>query len=192
MMATVVDNVHQVVEDREEMKENNIRVTIQERGGRKLGHTLGHSVPGARGILNCQREKCFVCNSGGKEGICRKTGVGYKITCNKCEDEVAKYEGETGRNMFIRGCDHSQDVAKKAVDKPLWKHIVDKHEGVMARPTFSQFKMDATNFFRSAQRRKANEGVRIANLNPETRMNSCNEFRQGTNITMRPVRGVGV
>ena len=57
---------------------------------------------------------------------------------------------------------------------------------------FSQFKMDATNFFRSAQRRKANEGVRIANLNPDTRMNSCNEFRQGTNITMRPVRGVGV
>ena len=102
------------------------------------------------------------------------------------------HKGETGRNMFIRGCEHAQDVAKKAVDKPLWKHIVDKHEGVMARPTFSQFKMDATNFFRSAQRRKANEGVRIANLNPETRMNSCNEFRQGTNITMRPVRGVGV
>ena len=118
--------------------------------------------------------------------------MGYRITCNECEDEVAKYEGESGRNMFIRGCEHAQDVAKKAVDKPLWKHIVDKHEGVMARPIFSQFKMDATNFFRSAQRRKANEGVRIANLNPETRMNSCNEFRQGTNITMRPVRGVGV
>ena len=177
----------------EEMKENNIRVTIQERGGRKLGHTLGHSVPGARGILNCQREKCFVCNSGGKEGICRKTGVGYRITCNKCgNEEVAKYEGETGRNLFIRGFEHAHDVAKKAVDKPLWKHILEKHNGVMARPVFSQFKMDATSFFRSAQRRKANEGVRIANLNPETRMNSCNEFRQGTNITMRPVRGVGV
>ena len=107
-------------------------------------------------------------------------------------NKVAKYEGESGRNMFIRGSEHAQDVVKKAVDKPLWKHIVDKHEGVMARPIFSQFKMDATNFFRSAQRRKANEGVRIANLNPETRMNSCNEFRQGTNITMRPVRGVGV
>ena len=39
---------------------------------------------------------------------------------------------------------------------------------------------------------KQMRGVRIANLNPETRMNSCNEFRQGTNITMRPVRGVGV
>ena len=74
----------------------------------------------------------------------------------------------------------------------LWKHIVDKHNGVMERPTFSQFKMDATQFFKSAQRRKANEGVRIASLDPATRMNSCNEFRQGTNIMMRPVRGVGV
>ena len=73
---------------REEMKENNIRLTIQERGERKLGHTLGHSVPGARGTLNCEREKCFVCNSGGKEGICRKTGAGYRITCNVCGEEV--------------------------------------------------------------------------------------------------------
>ena len=46
--------------------------------------------------------------------------------------------------------------------------------------------------FFKPQRRKANEGVRISNLNPETRMNSKDEFRQGTNITMRPVRGVGV
>ena len=64
--------------------------------------------------------------------------------------------------------------------------------GVMERTIFSQFKMDVTQFFKSAQRRKANEGVRIANLDPTTRMNSCNEFRQGTNIMMRPVRGVGV
>ena len=178
---------------KEELRENNIRLTIQERGGRKLGHTLGHSVPGARGTLNCEREKCFVCNSGGKEGICRKTGAGYRITCNICGEEVlSKYEGETGRNLYTRGDEHAQDVARKAVDKPLWKHIVDKHNGVMERRIFSQFKMDATQFFKSAQRRKANEGVRIANLDPATRMNSCNEFRQGTNIMMRPVRGVGV
>ena len=63
---------------KEQMKENNIRVTIQERGGRKLGHTLGHSVPGGRGILNCQRDKCFVCNSGGKEGIFRKNRSGIQ------------------------------------------------------------------------------------------------------------------
>ena len=41
------------------------------------------------------------------------------------------------------------------------------------------------------QRRKANEGVRIANLYTETRMNSKDEFRQGTNIFLQPVRGLG-
>ena len=37
------------------------------------------------------------------------------------------------------------------------------HNGVMERPIFSQFKMDATQFLKSSQRRKANEEVRIAN-----------------------------
>ena len=37
--------------------------------------------------------------------------------------------------------------------------------------------------------RKANEGVRISHLDLETRMNSRDEFRQGTNIM---IRGVGV
>ena len=35
-------------------------------------------------------------------------------------------------------------------------------------------------------------GVRISHLDPETRMNSRDEFRQGTNIMMRAMRGVGV
>ena len=52
------------------------------------------------------------------------------------------------------------------------------HNGVMERPIFSQFKMDATQFLKSSQRRKANEEVRIANTDPTIRMNSCNEFRQ--------------
>ena len=127
-----------------------------------------------------------------REVLCLQKGS-CRITCNVCGEEIlCKYEGETGRNLYTRGDEHAQDVARKAVDKPLWKHIVDKHNGVMERPIFSQFKMDVTQFFKSAQRRKANEGVRIANLDPATRMNSCNEFRQGTNIMMRPVRGVGV
>mgnify|MGYP001465026839 CR=1 FL=1 len=52
--------------------------------------------------------------------------------------------------------------------------------------------MKVTNFFSKPQRRKANEGVRIAHLDPETRMNSKDEFLQGTNIFKHAVRGVGV
>ena len=52
--------------------------------------------------------------------------------------------------------------------------------------------MVQTGVFFKPQRRKANEGVRISHLDPETRMNSRDEFRQGTNIMMRAMRGVGV
>ena len=83
------------------------------------------------------------------------------------------------------------DVDKKAKDKPLWKHIVEKHEGRMAGTVFEHFVMKVTQVFIKPQRRMANEGVRIAHLNPETRMNSKDEFRQGTNVMMRPTRGVG-
>ena len=95
-------------------------------------------MPGVRGTLNCERVKCFVCNSGGKERICRKTGAGYRISCNICGEEIlSKYEGETGRNLYTRGDEHAQDVVRKAADKPLWKHIMAKHNGVMERPIFS-------------------------------------------------------
>ena len=102
---------------------------------------------------------------------------------------------EAGRKMrqtfYSRGNDYVKEVAKKIADKPLWKHIIEKHEGNMIVPMFSHFKMKAVDFYRQPQRRKANEGVRIVHLDPATRMNSKLEFRQGTNIGLRVVRGVG-
>ena len=64
--------------------------------------------------------------------------------------------------------------------------------GIMEVEIFEHYKMTQVGIFFKPQRRKANEGARISNLNPDTRMNSRDEFRQGTNITMRAMRGVGV
>ena len=72
------------------------------------------------------------------------------------------------------------------------EHIEEKHGGVMSVPMFSHFKTVVVRFFSSAQRIKADEGVRIAHLDPETRMNSKDEFLQGTNLFLVPVRGVGM
>ena len=92
----------------------------------------------------------------------------------------------------MRGVNYISDLRKKLTNKPLWKHILDKHYGVMNVLMFSHFKMELVNIFSKPQRRKAEEGVRIYHLDPETRMNSKNEFLQGTNLYLQPVRGVGV
>ena len=175
----------------EELKGSKISLSVQERGGKQLGQLLGTSVPGANNMKHCGRQTCFTCSTG-QEGVCRRTGVGYQIICNICARTVAsEYAGESGKNLFCRGEEHAADAKRKAADKPLWKHILEKHGGQMAIPLFEHFSMVRTGVFVKPQRRKANEGVRISNLNPDTRMNSKDEFRQGTNITMRPVRGVG-
>ena len=92
----------------------------------------------------------------------------------------------------MRGLEHLTDLEKKVAEKPLWKHIQEKHQGRMEVTPFEHFEMSLKGIFLKPQRRKADEGVRISNLNPDTRMNSRDEFRQGTNIIMRAVRGLGV
>ena len=62
----------------------------------------------------------------------------------------------------------------------------------MQAAPFEHFEMSIKGAFLKPQRRKADEGVRISNLNPDTRMNSRDEFRQGTNIIMRAVIRLGV
>ena len=57
---------------------------------------------------------------------------------------------------------------------------------------YSHFKMELVKFFSSAKRRKADEGVRISHLDQDTRMNSKDEFMQGANLFLVPVRGVGL
>ena len=119
--------------------------------------------------------------------------MGYEISCNICEQTIcSKYAGETGRNLFKRGDEHLIDLEKRVAEKPLWKHIQEKHGSRMEGEVFEHFKMTLTGIFFKPQRRKADEGVRISHLNPNTRMNSKDEFRQGTNITMLPIRGLGV
>ena len=133
------------------------------------------------------------CNTG-SEGVCRRTGLGYQIDCTVCgnNNTLCRYSGETGKNLYMRGVNYVSDVAKKKVDKPLWKHIIDKHHGVMRVPMFSHFKMELVKVFSKPQRRKADEGVRIFHLDPDNRMNSKNKFMQGTNLYLQPVRGVGL
>ena len=121
--------------------------------GDQLGQLLSITTPGASSRRNCGRPTCFPCNTG-HEGVCRRTGVGYKIVCNLCEETISEYAGETGKNLFCRGTEHIADAQRKAADKPLWKHILEKHGGRLSIPIFEHFSMSRTGVFFKPQRRK--------------------------------------
>ena len=138
----------------EELKGTNIQMAVTERGGRRLGEELGVTVPGASRREACGRAKCFPCNSG-QVGVCRRTGAGYTIICNICQESniESPYAGESGRNLYKRGEDYVNDVAHKRTNKPLWKHIVAKHDGIMQVPMFQHFSMKLDKVFIKPQRR---------------------------------------
>ena len=177
----------------EELKGTSISMGVTERGGRRLGQELGCTVPGRSTREHCGREKCFPCGTG-MVGVCRRTGLGYQIDCVVCGETgvVSRYSGETGKNMFMRGCNYVYDFERRKVNSPLWKHILEKHGGEMENTMFTHFKMELVKVFSKPQRRKADEGVRIHHLDPDTRMNSKDEYLQGTNLFLQPMRGVGI
>ena len=85
--------------------------------------------------------------------LCRRTGVGYEIVCNLCEERVAsEYAGETGGNLFCRGVDHVADAQKRAANKLLWKNILDKHERKLEISIFEHFSISRPGVFVMPQR----------------------------------------
>ena len=109
---------------KEELKESNLSITVQERGGRRLGSVLGVTVPGRSQRESCSRATCFPCSTG-SVGVCRKTGVGNEIQCVVCENNniVSKYAGESGRNLFTRGNEYVKEVEKKIAEKKPFRNI---------------------------------------------------------------------
>ena len=103
-----------------------------------------------------------------------KPSVNGKLSCK----QTPSTNSDSFTKLSKTCAKHVADAKRKAADKPLWKHILEKHGGRMGIPLFEHFSMVRTGVFVKPQRRKANEGVRISNLNPDTRMNSKDEFRQ--------------
>ena len=69
-------------------------------------------------------------------------GLDFPYCCVLCEENnvVSKYALKSSRNLFNRGNDYVYEVKKKIADRPLWKHIINKHGGNMIVPMFEHFK----------------------------------------------------
>ena len=87
---------------------------------------------------------------------------------------VPTYVGESGRNMFTRGQEHSQKLQKKDSSSAMWKHCAFAHGGDLSTP----FRMKLLSKHRDPLGHVIAEGVRINHQPPESCLNSKSEFKQ--------------
>ena len=141
---------------KERAKSCGVEAVFIERTGYSLQNQLEKADP-FRGE-DCGMRQCFPCEEGGGGGDCEKRGAGYEIVCGECTEKVARYDGQSGRNCFIRGIEHKKGYSGKKVGNPMWEHDKEFHGG----GGDTGFKMKVKKVYgRDNVRRMVNEAVRI-------------------------------
>ena len=151
------------------IKNTKIKMRVIEKRGQTLKDKLVN-VNKMRKVQCGDVENCMVCKTGGK-GKCRTENITYKLTCNQCKDI---YIGETSRNAYIRGKEHSLQLQKKSKDSVMYRHQEQKHNS-NETPTFT---MTVTGSYRSALDRQISEAVKINRQPKHKLINNKTEFRQ--------------
>ena len=145
----------------------NIRVV--EKSGIKLKDMLQKKDIGSVG--QCDGD-CFICTTSQK-GDCMASGVTYKIQCDSVHPEgTYEYNGKTMKNGYSRGVEHRTQLNKRTGDSVLWRHCVEKHDGVMQRFSMSvrdKCRNDPTLF-------QIMEAIRIRDIDETLSMNSRREW----------------
>ena len=93
--------------------------------------------------------------------------------CVECGEEVAAYFGESGRNAFSRGKEHTEKYnAKDEENSVLWLHSVHHHQGREDVP----FSMKVTGVYPEPLDRQTMERVQISSFKCPVLMNRRNEM----------------
>ena len=151
-----------------------LKFKITEKGGKMIKRVVQMSNPMAtpgcadKACLACQRER-------GKGGKCRKGNINYQLECRLCPDtDRTLYIGETSRNLFTRGKEHTAKYEGKKEDSFMLKHHREKHVGQDA-----VFEGKVTGVYRDCLSRQVSEGVQIRrNAGDMNIMNSKSEWHQ--------------
>ena len=103
------------------------------------------------------------------KGLCNRESVTCKIKCIGCNNV---YVGETSRNVYTRGKEHSKSLGNKEERSAFWKHCREKHSSEI-----QQFQMNVTEvYFNDAMLRQISEGIKINNVDEDSLINSKNEW----------------
>ena len=103
-------------------------------------------------------------------GMCRNECVTYRIECSSCD---SVYIGESARNAYSRGIEHTAALQNKDKDSVLYRHLQDKHSEDENTPTF---KMSVIDAHRSALNRQISEAVHISNTPDDDLINRRSEW----------------
>ena len=150
-----------------------LKFKIVEKGGRTVKRKVQIANPTASG--SCQAGDCVGCRGGRSTGrSCRKSNVLYEFTCQMCpEDRQAVYLGETARNLYTRGREHTGNYQKKKDGESFMaKHQEDRHFGAGA-----DFEARVRSSFKDCLSRQVSEGVYIRRCEKEI-LNSKAEWHQ--------------
>ena len=156
-----------------------MRVKIVEKTGSTLMSSLTNKTPW--GTNNCGEEDSLLCISNPSSNIsCRTPGMGYIISCTICSgnDIVAKYQGETGKCLYVRGSRHLYEFYDGLKTNLLVIHNETHHNGSKV----PNFMMRATRPFMKSMDRQIDESIRIKYLSEAKDqqiifMNSGSEWR---------------
>ena len=110
----------------------------------------------------------MICGTGGR-GACRRECVTYEVKCGDCD---SVYIGETARNAYTRGLEHTANLRKKDNNSGLYKHYKQAHNN--KEP---QYTMTVTGTYSDALTRQISEAVKINSV-PEisNRLNNKEEW----------------
>ena len=133
-----------------------LKFKIVESGDRTIKSSVQRSNPTAS--PGCQGGDCVACSGErGSGGNCRKSNVVYQYACQLCpENNQAVYIGETARNLYSRGREHTRNYEKKESESFMYKHQQEKHHGV-----HPNFKAKILYSFQDSFSRQTAEGVCI-------------------------------
>ena len=157
-----------------------LRLKVLETGGVTVKRSIQKSNPLAS--PGCTEDVCLACQRGrGEGGPCRKSNVGYQMECMLCEDAATQsddqslrttYVGETSRNIYSRGKEHTYKYNAAHSDSFMWKHQQEAHN---CQP--AAFKTRVTGSFQDCLTRQVDEGVAIRRCKTEV-LNSKSEWHQ--------------
>ena len=162
--------------EQEVNKTNDERIKFIETGGVKVETLLTKKNPFKK--EECKEKSCPLCKNPNKNQkskiLCSTNNVGYRWTCENCENMNLKrvYEGETARSARLRSKEHLSGLKNKNPQNMLYKHKLLEHSG----EENVNFIVEITGFFNDALTRQANEAIRIKNCQNSELLNSKSQF----------------